>query len=111
VKVSLIGDGALDAFTATFLAATAFFAGTFFAATFLVGTGAAAFLATFFAEVGMFLLPVVVSELHEAHTVCARFNAGFYKRQCDLRDSFVYNSRGLLRGVDCVTHFDACFSG
>src|SRR5580692_11502914 len=77
VKVSLIGDGALDAFTATFLAATAFFAGTFFAATsffaatFLVGTGAAAFLATFFAEVGMFLLPVVVSELREAlHGMC-----------------------------------------
>jgi hypothetical protein len=46
----------------------------------LVGTGAAAFLATFFAEVGMFLLPVVVSELHEAHAVCTRFNAGFYKR-------------------------------
>ncbi|MBB5398396.1 hypothetical protein HDG40_000634 [Paraburkholderia sp. JPY158] len=80
MKVSLIGVGAPDAFTATFLAATAFFAGTFFAATFLVGTGAAAFLATFFAEVGMFLLPVVVSELLEAHTVCARFNAGFYKR-------------------------------
>src|ERR1700761_7593282 len=67
VKVSLIGDGAPDAFTATFLAAT-FFAGTFFAATFLVAAGAA-FLATFFAEVGMFLLPVVVSEMHEAHTV------------------------------------------
>jgi hypothetical protein len=38
----------------------------------------------------MFLLPVVVSELHEAHTVCARFNAGFYKRSRDLRDSFMY---------------------
>src|ERR1700761_9516019 len=59
VKVSWLGDGAPpDAFTATFLAATTFFAGTFFAATFLVGT-VAAFLATFFAEVGMFLLPVV----------------------------------------------------
>jgi hypothetical protein len=111
VKVSLIGDGALDAFTATFLAATAFFAGAFFAATFLVGTGAAAFLATFFAEVGMFLLPVVVSELLEAHTACARFNAGFYKRQRDLRDSFVYQAQGLLRGADSATHFDACFSG
>lgn len=110
MKVSLIGDGALDAFTATFLAATAFFAGAFFAATFLVGTGAA-FLATFFAEVGMFLLPVVVSELHEAHTVCARFNAGFYKRSHDLRDSFMYNGQGLLRGADCATHFEACFSG
>jgi hypothetical protein len=68
-------------------------------------------LATFFAEVGMFLLPVVVSELHEAHTVCARFNAGFYKRSHDLRDSFMYNGQGLLRGADCATHFDACFSG
>jgi hypothetical protein len=37
----------------------------------------------------MFLLPVVVSELLEAHTVCARFNAGFYKRSRDLRDSFM----------------------
>jgi hypothetical protein len=59
----------------------------------------------------MFLLPVVVSELHEAHTVCARFNAGFYKRQCDLRDSFVYPREGLLRGADSTTHFDPCFSG
>ncbi|MCC8400803.1 hypothetical protein LJ655_02640 [Paraburkholderia sp. MMS20-SJTN17] len=38
----------------------------------------------------MFLLPVVVSELLEAHTACARFNAGFYKRSSDLRDSFMY---------------------
>jgi hypothetical protein len=38
----------------------------------------------------MFLLPVVVSELLEAHTVCTRFNAGFYKRSSDLRDSFMY---------------------
>src|ERR1700739_1582511 len=60
VKVSLIGDGAPDAFTATFLAAAVLVAGAFFAATFLAG--AAAFLATFFAEVGMFLLPVLVSE-------------------------------------------------
>jgi hypothetical protein len=59
----------------------------------------------------MFLLPVVVSELLEAHTTCARFNAGFYKRQCDLRDSFVYPAQGLLRGADSATHFDACFSG
>jgi len=59
----------------------------------------------------MFLLPVVVSELLEAHTACARFNAGFYKRQCDLRDSFVYQAQGLLRGADYATHFDACFSG
>ncbi|CAM2146460.1 hypothetical protein PT2222_190020 [Paraburkholderia tropica] len=60
MKVSLIGDETPDAFTATFLAA-AVLAGAFFAATFLVA-GAAAFLATFFAEVGMFLLPVLVSE-------------------------------------------------
>jgi len=53
----LIGDGAPDAFTATFLAA-AFFAGAFVAAAFLVAA-VVAFLATFFAEVGMFLLPVV----------------------------------------------------
>jgi hypothetical protein len=58
VKVSLIGDAAPDAFTATFLAATFFVAGAFVAATFLVAT-VVAFLATFFAEVGMFLLPVV----------------------------------------------------
>src|SRR6185437_2000589 len=56
VKVSLIGDAAPDAFTATFLAA-AFFAGTFFAAAFFTGA-AAAFFATLFAEVDMFLLPV-----------------------------------------------------
>ncbi|CAH2897675.1 MAG: hypothetical protein PPHEMADE_2985 [uncultured Paraburkholderia sp.] len=59
----------------------------------------------------MFLLPVVVSELHEAHAVCTRFNAGFYKRSCDLRDSFVYKSAGLLHGADCRTHFEPCFSG
>jgi hypothetical protein len=59
----------------------------------------------------MFLLPVVVSELHEACTVCTRFNAGFYKRFGVSRESFVYNREGLLRNADCATHFDACFSG
>jgi hypothetical protein len=59
----------------------------------------------------MFLLPVVVSELHEAHTPCACFKAGFYKRRSDLRDSFVYNNEGLLRAADSATHFEPCFSG
>jgi hypothetical protein len=59
----------------------------------------------------MFLLPVVVSECTEGHAVCARFNAGFYKRSGVSRESFVHDIAGLLRGADSSTHFDACFSG
>jgi hypothetical protein len=59
----------------------------------------------------MFLLPVVVSELLEAHTACARFNAGFYKRSSDLRDSFMYCDESFLRGADSATRFSTCFSG
>jgi hypothetical protein len=59
----------------------------------------------------MFLLPVVVSELLEAHTVCARFNAGFYKRSSDLRDSFMYCDEVFCVAADDATRFSTCFSG
>jgi hypothetical protein len=59
----------------------------------------------------MFLLPVVVSELHETHTTCGRFKAGFYKRFGASREYFVGKSRNLLRAVDYATHFEAFFKG
>jgi hypothetical protein len=107
VNVSLIGDSAPGAFVVAFLAATGF-AATFFAATFFAGAAAAlgaafvaafgaAFLAAVFAEVGMVLLPVVVSVMRIRARRSTRITAGFYKRRASSCESFCVLHR-FLRG-------------
>ncbi|CAG9209486.1 conserved hypothetical protein [Paraburkholderia sabiae] len=49
--------------------------------------------------------------MREAHAICTRFKAGFYKRFRVLRESFVYNGYGLLRGADYLAHFEPVFKG
>ncbi|MDR5808359.1 hypothetical protein [Caballeronia sp. LZ019] len=81
----------------TFFAATfdaAFFAG---AAVFTVAFLAVAFLAAVFAEVGMFLLPVLVSDIGIRQRLCVRINAGFYIGQTRSCESFAFLYR-FFRG-------------
>ena len=111
VKVSLIGDGAPDAFTATFLAATAFFAGTFFAATFLVGTGQQPSWPPFLRKSACFsyLLWSVNCKKRSRNAHASRPDST--SANSVLRDSFVYKRYGLLRGADSATLFNPCFRG
>jgi hypothetical protein len=49
--------------------------------------------------------------MQEAPARCARFKGGFYKRYSVLRDSFVHQRYGLLRGADSATLFNPYFRG
>jgi hypothetical protein len=65
----------------------------------LVAAFGAAFLAAVFAEVGMFLLPVMVSVLRIRARQCTRIKAGFYIRREHSCESFAIlyrNLRGFL---------------